>query len=120
MQKYLYSFGYVTPGRPKGTDFEDSRSFFVVAESREKALEWGKHLSDAYVSSVRQETEDPRVVKGAEWVEAEEELRKGRTDYSNAPVVRYGEAVNLRMIFRDHEEKEDFGEGYKDFGEKRR
>lgn len=120
MPKYLYSFGYVTPGRPKGTDFEDSRSFFVVAEGREKALEWGKHLSDAYVNSIRQETEDPRVVKGAEWVESEEELREGKTDYSNIPVVRYGEMKNLREVFKEREEREDFGEGYKGLGEKRR
>lgn len=120
MPKYLYSFGYVTPGRPEGTDFEDSRSFFVAVDSKEKALEWGKHLSDAYINSVRQETEDTRVVKGAEWVESEEELRKGKIDYSNTPVVRYGEAANLREIFKEHEEREDLGEGFKGFGEKRR
>lgn len=121
MSKYLYTFGYTSPGRPQSSDFEDNHEFFIIADSKEKALEWGKHLSDTYIDSLRQETKDSRITKGAEWVKPEEQLREGEppTDYSDTPVIRYGEVVNLLTIFKEQEEREDFGE-FKGFGEKRR
>ncbi|MBI2075083.1 MAG: hypothetical protein HYT82_00250 [Candidatus Harrisonbacteria bacterium] len=103
MRKYLYSFAYTTPGRAKSSEQEERREVFIIADSSEKALEWGKHLSDAYVSSIRQETEDFRINKGAEWVESEEELRAHGPleDYSEAPLLRYGEEANLRAFFKE-------------------
>lgn len=103
MRKYLYNFGYTTPGRPKGTDLEEALEVFIIADSSEKALEWGKHLSDTYINRLRQETEDRGVYKGAEWVESEEELREGEspTDYSHIPIIRYGEAVDFREVFKE-------------------
>lgn len=102
LRKYLYNFAYTTPGRSKKSESEDLREIFIIADSREKALEWGKHLSDAYVEYLAKTTNE-FVGKGAEWIESEDELREHGPleDYSEAPLLRYGEEADLSVLFKE-------------------
>lgn len=54
---YLYVFGFCTPtqwanNEKHGWDDEDSYAFFIDAPTQADALEWGRHLSERFVSGL--------------------------------------------------------------------
>jgi hypothetical protein len=61
MNEYLYIFGFEGPlqrlqNERHGWDHEDSYAFFVLAESPEEALEWGREVSEAFCRYIYQES----------------------------------------------------------------
>lgn len=59
--RYLYVFGYQTPGQMaremtnEWQDDQDSAALFIEASSSQEALEWGCQISEAFVKRLHQD-----------------------------------------------------------------
>jgi hypothetical protein len=95
--KHLYVFGYETPGQAKanadhGWDDEDSAAVFVEATSAEDALEWGRRISDAFVSYLYGDSGVRWSSLGfASWIEPDPTKAYDPASLSAIPSVRRGE-----------------------------
>ena len=108
MRRYLYVFGYCTPGqwlanKEHGWDDEDSCAFFIEADSEEKALDWGRQVSELLVGRLFEK--DPRFNKTlswkeadfANWIEHKPLARFSGLALEMLPVVKVGEVPELRL-----------------------
>lgn len=124
MEKFLYIFGYETPGlaamnkrmTAKGiySDCEDSMCFFIMSDTKEKAREWGEKLADEYMKVLyNNPSATLQSHGGASWIEAmgplaswdAESVRKYPEDYAEAvkkaekiPVVQDGEYPDMQKL----------------------
>ena len=96
-QFFLYVFGYETPAQMEanaahGWDDEDSAAVFIEAESAEEALEWGRQVSERFLSELHG---DPSVswdaLGYAHWIEDDPSKRWSAEGLSQVPRVRRGE-----------------------------
>ena len=102
-RKYLYVFGYEDPDERRsnteaGTDFESSAAVFIVAESAERALEWGREISERFIRLLYNDDSISWKDEGfAAWIEHDPEqfLRGSSYDRSEIPVVRWGDYPGL-------------------------
>ena len=97
MPKYLFVFGFETPQQrannaKHGWDDEDSASVFILAESKEQALQWGREVAEGFVASLHK---DERVSwkqeNFAAWIEEDFEERYQPDQLDRIPVVPVGE-----------------------------
>lgn len=57
MEKYYFVFGYETPSMAEAnqrlhTDMADGMAFFILAETKDAALAWGRRLANTYVQTI--------------------------------------------------------------------
>ncbi|MCP4545393.1 MAG: hypothetical protein GY835_02865 [bacterium] len=102
MRKYLYRFGFCTPGQwllneAHGWDDESSYAFFVVADTSESALSWGREISEAFIeylfASANWQYEIPswKTARFAHWIEEFPEAVFSLEDLNKLPVVGDGQ-----------------------------
>ncbi len=102
MGKYLFRFGYCTPAQwalneTQGWDDESSFAFYVVADTSECALSWGREISEAFLqylfASANWQSEIPswKSARFAHWIEEFPETVFSLEDLNNLPEVGYGQ-----------------------------
>lgn len=108
MEKFLYIFGYKSPycaPRSKqlriDDDSEDTMSFFISAENKDKALEWGNILGTAYMQTIYEYLEtkerkyrDQLWYQG--WIGDQKEWEEWQLKDINA--ISYGEMPDMKEI----------------------
>jgi ribosomal protein S18 acetylase RimI-like enzyme len=93
--KYLFRFGYETPELMQnndkfGWDDEDSDSVFVIADSEEGALEWGREIAERFVHTLfNDSTISWKERRYEHWIESDPEEIK-RVEQSGIPIVITG------------------------------
>ncbi|MBI4135457.1 hypothetical protein HY477_01865 [Candidatus Uhrbacteria bacterium] len=127
MPKFLYIFGYETPGlaamnksmTAKGiySDCEDSEWFFIPADTKEQALEWGEKLADEYMKVLYNDPSATRQSHGsAGWIEERgplvhwdekiikmhpEEYAAAVKNVDNIPVIKVGEYPDIQKLVHE-------------------
>ena len=126
MEKFLYIFGYETPGlvvtnERLHTDFEDSMAFFIITETKEQALEWGNKLAEKYLEALYAKTDIPLEKKTKEdWCHgiidedgpfsawSDEYIKKHPEEYALAvekvnkiSIVKVGEYSDMATLVRE-------------------
>lgn len=104
MEKFLYIFGYETPGlaianKQMGTDFEDSMAFFIVAQNKEKAFEWGEKLADEYMKVMFNDTFATRESHGsASYIQDDYTEHYSEESLKQIQVVHCGEYPDIKSL----------------------
>lgn len=94
---FLYVFGYETPAQMKanaahGWDDEDSAAVFIEAESADEALEWGRQVSERFLSELHGDAGISWNALGyAHWIEDDPTNRWSAEQLARVPRVRRGE-----------------------------
>ena len=102
MKRFLYRFGYEAPvqwqaNQQHGWDDESSSAFWVVAETADDALAWGREVSEALVKEFFQRSgwagEIPSWKESgyANWIEDPPGPEFTEDDLEGRMAVRYGE-----------------------------
>jgi hypothetical protein len=95
MAKFLYIFWFVTPeaedyNRKHGTYDEFNRGVFIEADTEEKALEWGREVTEEYVKWLFKDNRSWKKKPFAHWIESK--LDDCDEDYlQKLPTIKYGE-----------------------------
>lgn len=96
MSRFLYIFSYQTPQQAavpnQACPDESCHALFIEAESADKALAWGRQISDEFVKRLFS-GEGPRWSEQdfAHWVEAEPEREYPAEVLQQLKAVGYGE-----------------------------
>jgi hypothetical protein len=104
MSRFLYVFGYETPGQARantahGWDDEDSRALFIEAPSSEEALSWGRQVSEAFVAHLYGDAPVSWLADGyAHWIELEPSKVYEADHLAAMPTVRPGEYPNWQAL----------------------
>ena len=106
MNKYLYIFGYETPTQRENNvtyewDDEDSAALFIMAETAQQALEWGRAVSKRYVGVLfngRAESWDEN--RFAAWVDHDYTANFSPDQLKAVPTVKYGEYPDIAEMLR--------------------
>lgn len=106
MQRFLFRFGYCTPGQWKanqahGWDDESSSAFFVQADDEETALSWSCEVAERFVRSQFEKagwTDIPSWKKAqfAFWIEAEPALTFSPESLGRLPKVTVNQMPDFR------------------------
>jgi hypothetical protein len=97
MPRYLYIFGYNTPGQIEaldkhGWDGEDSEAVFIEAESEQAALTWGQQISQQFVHRLYGDRGlSWKPGDYAHWIESEPSSQFTPDALRRLPVVPVGE-----------------------------
>lgn len=97
MKKYLYVFGYETPqqtaaNRQNGWDDEDSQAVFIVANSENEALSWGREISETFVAQLFQDQSVSwKDMNYAHEIEANPTARYSNDELANIQVIQVGQ-----------------------------
>ena len=97
MNKYLDTCGYETPqqlarNRENGWDDEDSRAVFVVANTEDEALSWGREVSVAFVVELFQSSSMRwKSMNYAHGIESEPAAWASSDESQSIPVVVVGQ-----------------------------
>jgi hypothetical protein len=107
MTRYLYRFGFLTPAQWRaneehGWDDESSSAVFILADSSDLALEWGRQISEQFVQSLFAADgwsgTPPSWIQSsfAHWIEPSPEVMAALE--GTIPTVRYGETPQLGQL----------------------
>ena len=97
MKKYLFEFGYMTPRQLElnekfGWDDEDSQAIWIMADSEEGALEWGRSLAEVFLRLLfNDDTVSWQRMNFAHWVTSEDQTEDDPARLTAIPLVNYGE-----------------------------
>ncbi len=106
MPRYLYIFAFQTPEQLQSADpgnfaEESSAAVFIDAESAEKALEWGRKISEAFVSSL---STGPQPLWSPDrfdnWIEAQPQSEYPPDILTQLPAVAYGVLPDFSILKR--------------------
>ncbi len=111
MNKYLYIFGYETPLQKRdnalhGWDDEDSAAVFIVASSKQQALEWGHTIAKRFVGALfdRGFLTDPDQDTNwdenafATWIDNDDAKNYSGEQLRAIPTVEYGEYPDIAAM----------------------
>jgi len=104
--KYLYIFGYQTPeqlaGAAKDEHAEEaSEALFIEAQSAERALAWGREISEEYVHRLFEgQAVDWKSMHFAHWVENEPQTEYPIDILASLPVVSDGQYPDFQAFKR--------------------
>jgi len=105
-REYLYVFGYETPAQrdnnaAHGWDDEDSAALFIIAETAQRALEWGRTVSRRYVSALFNDGaaswDESRF---AAWLDHDYAANFSPDQLVAIPTVTYGEYPDIAGMLR--------------------
>ena len=109
MNKYLYIFGYETPAQRENNaayewDDEDSAALFIMAETAQQALKWGRTVSKRYVSVLfngfNSHAESWDENRFASWVDHDYTANFSSDQLKAVPTVKYGEYPDIAGMLR--------------------
>lgn len=108
MKQYLYIFGFCTPeqwqtNQEQGRNDWESCAVFILAQSKQEALNWGREISETLVRQMFKR--DGRFAKPPSWktgnfehwIEDHPLARLSGLALEILPVVKVGELPNLRL-----------------------
>jgi len=104
MDKFLYIFGYMTPTQhinnaSLGWDDEDSEAVWIIAETEEKALEWGREISRKFITILcGQLVGYWHENNFANWIEQNGAAKYGAEQLTRIPWVKYGEYPDIAKM----------------------